>query len=320
MDTTYIKLAMFAVLGFVLFEFLKLLGWFKTDKADQVSKSSLKQQLKEEKFRKNQETALKIIHFLGEKQGVKEGTSRGAMLDNSLKRLQVTAFNKVLSVYEFKGLVFCILVGSILVSLFLLFVNKFVILIPVLLTGGIIIFFFYQMLFDMIINERDKILSEQFSDFFLMVYSSIVSPTGATLIDTVKTYKGLLDYKLAMNSDLSSTLNEIYSLTSTYLALLGQQNELTATRYLKDRYSTSSLVVNFCALVEQRLMGVDNVERLASFRNELLQKKKQKIKDKSEKILEKGTLLIRLIYVILIQTVILASIANFPFLANYINR
>ena len=87
MDTTYIKLAMFAVLGFVLFEFLKLLGWFKTDKADQVSKSSLRQQLKEEKFRKKIRDNMKLCT------GWHCKKCQGAMLDSSLKILG-TAFVK----------------------------------------------------------------------------------------------------------------------------------------------------------------------------------------------------------------------------------
>ncbi len=318
----FFKIVILCLMLYMVYEFLRLSGWFKTNVSENIAKSTFAEQRREEKFRKRQIKALEFIRSVGLSlyPNIERNSIKYDLLYNSLKRMQITVFDKVLDVYEFKGLAVCLLGSAIIASLLLYIIKVFLILIPVLIGVGIFICFFSQILFDMLITEKDKQLTTQFSDFFLMVYSAIVSQAGSMLIDVVKAHANVLEYRMTSNVQTAKMLAEIFQLTKTYLAFLSQYDEMTATRKLKDMYSTSAIVVNFCALVEQRLLGVDNVERLLSFKASLLQRKKQVIRDKSEKICDTGELLIRLIYIILIQTVILASIVNLPFMVKYIGK
>lgn len=321
-NTVYIKLFIVSLMLYTVYEFLRLSGWFKSNVSENIAKSTFAEQRREELYKKHQQSALNFIKVVGTSlyANLSKNHMKYDLLTNSLKRMQIKIFDKVLDIYEFKGLAVGLLGASIVASLLLYLMNMFIILIPILISAGIFICFFSQILFDMLITEKDKKLTTQFSDFFLMVYSAIVSMSGSMLIDVVKAHTVVLEYRMTSNVKTSKILSEIFQLTKTYLAFLSQYDELTATRKLKDRYCTSAMIVNFCALVEQRLLGVNNIERLLSFKASLLQKKKQIIKDKSVKICEKGTYIIKLIYLILIQTVIIASIANLPFMVNYIGK
>jgi len=315
-----IKFIMILVVLYTLYLFLRLAGLFKSDKTGTILKNKVSARVREEKRKKKQEKVIEVFAWLGRHSNIKEGTVKYDIAENSLKRLQIEAFGKILDVYEFKGLTVVLLAVSIMLVLFLETIGLFRVFMPFILGAGLVCFFAYQSIFDVLMDTKDKALANQFSDFYLMVYSAIVSPTGSVLKDVVGTYLTVLEDRIQVTKKNNPELNEMAHFVRTYLAFLTQYGELLATRYLKSRYNTSSLVVNFAALVEQRLMGINNLDRLASFKEELLQRKKQNIKNKSEKILERGEIAVKLVYLILVELALLTAFSNLPFMYDYINK
>lgn len=313
-----LKLTIFLVACFSVYRFLRVAGVLRTVKHEKISQESARKKLKNELLVKQQKQAVALLSWAGKKVNTK--TFKYEVFEKSAQRLAVNLFDTVLNGVQLKGLINMIAVGSLLLSLIWTIIFGFSIFNALLMFVGLISLIGYQAIIDTIIIKKDKRLDEAFSDLFLMVYTSIIDDTGTPLIKCLNTFIRANKYKLIRykKEDLKR-VKEVMAFATYYTTLLTKLPEETATREVRKKYGTSSLIINFCTIVEQRLRGKDNRDKLNVFKQELLNKKARILEAKSTTLINRGELIVNSIYIILIEVILVSAIGGLP-VAELFNR
>lgn len=152
-----------------------------------------------------------------------------------------------------------------------------------------LLFLFANKVFDAvtlgIIMDEDAKLDAEFPELYFALYHRLVKGTDVRLAPTLR------DFLLARDTpedkkELKVILNFVTDLLRT-IHLYGDDS--MAIKKLREKYN-SVTYVNFSNLAVQALSGVDNADKLLSYRMELQHKNNEKIKIKADKAVRKGQL------------------------------
>lgn len=156
------------------------------------------------------------------------------------------------------------------------------------------------------IYDEDDVIDKNFINLYLLLYSKLRQGSRARIVDTVQQYVDTMKENAGTRED-----DVMLKLGKQLLNLLNQYQDEVAVEKLKDTYR-SATIVNFCAAAGTALRGVDNGDNLLTLRQQLERKQENAMREKSHKILQRGSRAIYGIYVILGVLVIVSMISKLP--------
>lgn len=211
-------------------------------------------------------------------------------LGRAISPLELVGFMRlVMLIFSFCGLILGVLVSQIFLILCLS------IFLPAVFSN-------YA---DGVIAKEDAELEEDFPDFFLIIYSRLIKGSKTRLAPTLRDYAQSLDGVSGGTSD--SVIRNFVTDLRNNIEIYGDDG--IAITKLRDKYR-SVLVINFCNLAIQAINGVDNSDKLLAFKVELNHRRTEKLKEKADKLVSKGSKAVYLIYLILFQFIALSWIAK----------
>ena len=160
---------------------------------------------------------------------------------------------------------------------------------------------------NMSIMSSDKALEEDFPDLYLFLCPSLLKGSDCHLSGVLSEFSASFDEAgLVAHKDIVGLVTCMNKLIDIY------GSELEAIRHLRDYYRTPT-VVNFVNLAIQALNGVDNTQKLLAYKQELCQRNLAQMEAKGAALVEKGSKVIWLIFIILGQFVVLSWLAKCGF-------
>lgn len=203
-----------------------------------------------------------------------------------------------------------------LVGLFKLLqlVGSFILIIGVVLTGSPLFLIFLTLVFSPAIfhtyatakiSDEDAKIERYFPDLFLILYSRLLQGSRARLSPVLKDYLIALD-AVGVDKEKEPIKNFVIDLRNN-IEIYGDDS--IAVMKLREKYH-SVMIINFCNLAVQALNGVDNSDKLLSFKIELNNKRVEQLQERAEKIVRKGSRAVLVVYLILFQFVLLSWIAK----------
>lgn len=220
--------------------------------------------------------------------------------------LNLKLLDRPIKAKELNGFLKLIQLTSLAITL-LLFGLTFSIFSFILLIGAIapVIFSTYARL---MIHDEDQELEEDFPDLYILLYSKLVQGTKIRLTPTLN------DYLLSLDATKNNPGKKNHKIIRQFVSDLRNNIELfgddsIAVAKLRDKY-TSVMVINFCNLATQALKGVDNRDKLLSFKMELMDQQKEMMEKRADKMVTKGKRAIWVIYAILFQFILLSWFAK----------
>lgn len=156
------------------------------------------------------------------------------------------------------------------------------------------------------ILAEDEELENDFPDLYLLLYSRLKKGSHTQIEPTMKDYIRSLD-DMYGKGESHLAIRSFCSRFSANVEVYG--DEVTSVKHLREHYR-SPTIVNFCNLAIQALTGVDNREKLLTFKQELAEDRRVKMDLKAAALVKKGTTAINIIYVILFEFIILSWVSK----------
>lgn len=211
-------------------------------------------------------------------------------LDRTISPISYLGFVKVTKFIGFFFVVWAYLMGRLFLGLF-----------GVLL---ILFDFLYMMLAKKTIEDKNRELEDAFPKLYLMLYSRLTKGVKATLTPTLDSYLNSLNsFHVKGNEEIILFINRFKSNINLY-------GEFIAVQKMRDIYSNSAMIVNFCNLAVQALSGTDNEDKLSAFKIELNQRELNLATKRAERLFERGVKVQYLIFVILFQFILISWISK----------
>lgn len=158
-----------------------------------------------------------------------------------------------------------------------------------------------NMIIDKRIEDEDTQLEENFPDLYLMLYPRLASVDKKRLSPALEEYLMSLEQANRV-SDMSATIrfvNDFRANIEVYAS------DIIALRHLREKYR-SVMVVNFTNLAVQAMNGVDNRDKLLSFKLELNDIRLEQMRKRADKAVGRGEIAVKAMYIILFQFVLLS--------------
>ncbi len=171
---------------------------------------------------------------------------------------------------------------------------------------GIAYFSLYEMQYKLKIQDEDAIIDDYFIDLYLLLYSKLKQGSRARLQSTVENYMHTLETQ-ASTEQRDTMLN----LARYLLNLLSLYEDHVAIPMLRNAYH-SATIINFCNVAAQSLNGISNDDNLLSFKMQLVERKTNLMRKRSQEILRKGERSIYLIWIILVIFVVVGWWSKLP--------
>lgn len=156
------------------------------------------------------------------------------------------------------------------------------------------------------IADQDKQLEEEFPDLYLLLYTRLVQGTRARISPVLRDY--LTSYEVTYGSEHKSPIKSFVLDFMKNIDLYG--DDAIAITRLRDKYR-SVMVINFCNLAIQAIRGVNNRDKLLSFKIELTQKRMEQMKVRAARLVSRGRKAVLLVYLILFQFILISWISKF---------
>ena len=214
--------------------------------------------------------------------------------------LRVKALERPLKVSELIGMFRIIQFFVILITI--VAVTMSLQLVWVLLLVGLLIPKMILFILQLNIMAEDDELEENFPDLYLLLYSRLIKGSLVRIEPTVIDYISSLDEMYGKGVG-HSAIRKFCSRFVANVAIYG--DELMAIKHMREYYRSPTMV-NFCNLAIQSLSGVDNKDKLLTFKQELAENRRVKMEKTAQKLVEKGNKVILIIYVILFEFIILS--------------
>lgn len=224
-----------------------------------------------------------------------------------INRLELNSnvLNRPLSPEELRGkYVFSMLVSLLGVPMMIL--SPIFLALPVIF---IVRFSIYHVRLNTKIRDEDKIIDDYFIDLFLLLYSKLKQGSRARLQGTVENYIETLNFSYNMDAEVKPVMLKLSRYFLNLLALYGEDH--VAVPKLRDTYH-SATIINFCNVASQALSGVDNADNLLTFRMQLVARKEEVMRKRSNKLVQSGQRSIYAIYIILVIFIIVGWYSKLP--------
>lgn len=159
----------------------------------------------------------------------------------------------------------------------------------------------FRGLTNIIIRDQDTKLENDFPDLYFLLYNRLKLGAHANIRPTLNAY--------LVSLDLLEGKRDVTIIRKFVTDLLANMDlyadEMRAILSLRDTY-TSVMLINFCNLAVQSLRGVNNKDKLLSFKIELTKISNDRMEKVAQKRILRGTRATYLVYVILVQFIILS--------------
>lgn len=287
---TYVLVGLLTV--FIVYTILTRFGVFETMSGKQVVIDDIKEERKQNKKRRNENTKLKFFYSITD-------NFRGLLLSDYgyekhkyyIERLNIrsTILDRMLTPEELRGkYAFFLIVG-----LFCLPVGVFFPLVWLISITSVVVFILYQPILNQKILDEDEIIDDYFLDLYLLMYSKLRGGSSARLQPVVESYINTLE--TAQNVQMKTTMMKLAEYLLNNLTLY-EDHEAVAR--LRDRYH-SATIINFCNVASQALQGIDNSDNLLTFKMSLVRRKTKMMERRADKLCKQAERAIYLIYIIL---------------------
>lgn len=183
------------------------------------------------------------------------------------------------------------------------------------LTGSIFslvfaVFLFAPMMFNAFvgakISDEDDKLELEFPDFYTVLYSRLLRGSHMRLAPTLKDFLHSLDSVGVTSKSKKVIRNFVVDLRNN-IEVYGDDS--IAITKLRSKYK-SAMVVNFCNLASQAISGVDNSDKLLSFKIELNSRRAEEMEKRANILAKRGSRAVLLVYLILFQFLIISWVAK----------
>ena len=200
----------------------------------------------------------------------------------------------------FRFIQMLIIIAVIFIVSFTLNFTLFSLLLLVLLPKS------YILLLKAQIAAEDEQLEIDFPDLYLLLYSRLKKGAHTKIEPTMNDYVRSLNDMYGVGVG-HIAIRRFCSRFSANVEIYG--DEVVAIKHLREYYR-SPTVVNFCNLAIQALTGVDNREKLLTFKQELAEERRVRMDLKAAALVRKGIRAINIIYVILFEFIVLSWISK----------
>lgn len=218
--------------------------------------------------------------------------------------VQVKALDRMIKPEEVVGIFRFIQMLVILITIFVVsFTLNFAFVALVL---GVFIPNLYIIFLKGKIAVEDEQLEMDFPDLYLLLYSRLKKGAHTQLDPTIRDYVRSLNDMYGVGQG-HIAIRRFCSRFSANVDVFGE--EITSIKNLREYYR-SPTVVNFCNLAIQALTGVDNREKLLTFKQELAEERRVRMDLKAAALVRKGTRAINIIYVILFEFIVLSWLSK----------
>lgn len=156
------------------------------------------------------------------------------------------------------------------------------------------------------IMDEDLQIERDFPDLYLLLYNRLIKGTEAKIAPVLKDFLLSLDATRGNDGDKRAIRNFVMDLSNN-IEIYG--DDTLAIRKLREKYR-SVMIINFANLAVQALNGVNNQDKLLSFKNELNQRKIEYMKQRADKMVRRGSYSIFAVYLILGQFIVLSWLAK----------
>ena len=156
------------------------------------------------------------------------------------------------------------------------------------------------------ITSEDELLEREFPDLYLVLYTRLVQGKSARISPVLQDFLASLN-ALNTGDDAKEILRQFTMDLINNIELYG--DDTLAIRRLRDKYR-SVMVINFTNLAVQALNGVDNRDKLLTFKNELNHKRVDYMQARADKMVTRGEYAVWAIYIILFQFILLSWVAK----------
>ena len=171
---------------------------------------------------------------------------------------------------------------------------------------GIFIPNLYTIYLKGVIAVEDEQLEIDFPDLYLLLYSRLKKGAHTQLDPTIRDYIRSLNDMYGVGQG-HIAIRRFCSRFSANVDVFG--DEIRSIKNLREYYR-SPTVVNFCNLAIQALTGVDNREKLLTFKQELAEERRVRMDLKAAALVRSGTRAINIIYVILFEFIVLSWVSK----------
>lgn len=166
--------------------------------------------------------------------------------------------------------------------------------------------YFVAVYADMKIADEDKELERDFPDLYLILYSRLIQKNHTRLAPVLQDFLHSLD--IMQGGEKDSAIRRFVLDFRNNIEIYGDDS--LAVSKLREKYR-SVMIINFCNLAVQALRGVDNKDKLLSFKVELSQKRLAQMEEKADRLVKRGSRAIVVVYLILFQFIVLSWTAKF---------
>ena len=142
----------------------------------------------------------------------------------------------------------------------------------------IVRFILYPVSYNTKIRDEDEIIDNYFIDLYLLLYSKLRQGSRARLQGTVENYIDTLQ-----DTNTIEVKNVMLKLARYLLNLLSLYEDHVAVPKLKEIYH-SATIINFCNVATQSLNGVENFDNLLTFKMQLVERKTELMRERSQAI------------------------------------
>lgn len=171
---------------------------------------------------------------------------------------------------------------------------------------GLLIPKIFELVLKGVIDGEDEELEKTFPDLYLLLYSRLVQGANGRIEPTIKDYINSLDAMYGKGVS-HNAIRKWCARFSINTEIYG--DESMALKQIRDYYRSPTML-NFCNLAIQALSGVDNADKLLTFKQELSEQRKVMMDKAAEKLVAKGTRAIYIIYFILFEFIILSWVSK----------
>lgn len=257
---------------------------------------------RDKKVLKKQKRVLRVLRWLSDLNAKFGRMSEYEAKDLSYRilrlRMKIKRINRLVNPDELNGLFIAITLLGITIILFgIATLNVFI-----LVLGGVLLFAkkIFITYADLMISDGDYELTVAFPDFYLFMYSRLKLGVNTRLLPTLNEYSRSLEDIYGEDVDSYS----IYRFVENFKQYINiYSDEVIALKKLREMYRCA-VVINFINIAIQSLQGVDNIDKLQSFKTELKMTNIAYMEKKLSKAKEKGMRLIYVVFFILGQFVV----------------
>lgn len=156
------------------------------------------------------------------------------------------------------------------------------------------------------IEAEDEEIEIDFPDLYLLLYTRLIKGANARLEPSVREYMRSLDTMYGEGKG-HSAIRKFCSTLCANIDIYG--DESMAVKKMRDRYH-SPTVINFCNLATQALSGVNNSDKLLTFKTELSQARLKAMEKYADNLVKKGERAVYIVYIVLFEFIILSWVSK----------